>query len=228
MVVGSKVRKSGKTGAFEAGEKAGQELADTAEEELPEDREKTLSSLTFSRMKIDFSGPDKDMVKRIKDMIDGKVLSMFQDAFAVMSDIYDVVREPARDLAGDPELDRFGFIVWQRSVSGAYLEDWSRLTYKQREDFLFRITTSLFEWQQRKADLWAEAMYAKAIFTEHHALAYDSPVSGTIEDRTAYANTKASEHKYFALYCSHLSKRADAVVNSLELLGQRLKDTLAT
>jgi hypothetical protein len=85
----------------------------------------------------------------------------------------------------------------------------------------------MFGWEQRAADAWGEAMFAKAQWEERFAIDYDAPFTGTIEDRTAKGNIGAREERYFAIFLSLYSRKADAVVRSLALLGQRLKDSMA-
>lgn len=224
-------RASGETPASEVAHEQATDprtdLETPAAADLDVERQQMFEALGFSRMKLDWSGDGRAMMDRIKSAVDGAILRHFADAYAVMSDVYDVVREPAvNETTGEIQRDPFGFVIWRRSPTGAYMEDWSRLSIRQREDFLYRITTALFEWEQRAADLWGEAMFAKAIWQENFATAYDKPYSGTIEDRTARGNIESSEDRYFAIFLSLLSRRADSIVRTMGLLGQRIKDTL--
>lgn len=214
--------------AQEQAEDPRSDLETPAAADLPEDRQRIFEALGFSRMKLDWSGDGRAMMDRIKSTVDGAILNHFEDAYRVMSDVYDVVREPAvNTVTGEVQRDHFGYVIWQRSPTGMFQEDWSRLSIRQREDFLYRITTALFEWEQRAADMWGEAMFAKAVWQENFATEYDKPHTGTIEDRTAVGNIKSAEDRYFAIFLSLLSRRADAIVRTMGLLGQRLKDTLA-
>ena len=165
---------------------------------------------------------------RVQGVIEGKVVEVFKDALGLMNEIWDVVREQEINTAtGELLVDPYGFPVWRRDpISGRYFEDWSRLTYKQREDFLFQITTTLFDWEQRRERLWTEAMFGKAMFTERFAIEYDAPMSGTIDDRNAVGNVKAAEDRYFALMLTSVSRRADAIVRTLNNLALRLRDTI--
>lgn len=223
-----RARVSGKTAASEEAEKQAEDMVEPFVESLPEEREQWFRSPGFQRMRTAWNGPDAQQMQRISGIIDDLVFTAFSDAYAVMSDLYDLVRDPEVDPAtGEVRTDSSGFPIWRKTISGAYVEDWTALTVRQKEDFLYRITTSLFLWTQKSVDLWVEAMMAKAIFTENFSMAYDSPMTGTIEDRNAVGNIKAAEDRYFALFTSAVSKRADAVVRSMELLSQRLKDTLS-
>lgn len=222
-------RASGESQSSEEAAKAAEELEQPLSPALPEERERTLQFSGFSRMRTEWQGDEKAMMQRIRAAVSGAVLEHFGDAYAVMNDLYDVVREPqwVGDPAhGIPVTDQWGMVVWARSPTGAYLEDWGRMSHGQKEDFLYRITTAIFEWSQRSADLWGEAMFAKAIWQERFSREYDAPLSGTIDDRNARGNMNSVEEKYFAIFLTLLSRKADAVVRSSELLCQRIKDTL--
>lgn len=231
---------SGKKGIGPDHERAGGKVSDEVAEEqakdldtlfeatLPEERARKWASPTFSRMNTEWGGEHRAMVQRIHATVDGVILQRFADAYRVMNDLYDVVREQDYDEAtGVAKFDQWGHKVWRRSPTGSYYEDWSRLTTRQKEDFLFRITGDIFLWSQEAADLWGEAMFAKGIWQEAFSTAFDAPMSGTVEDRTAVGNIKSAEERYFAIFTSLLSRRADAIVRSLELLGQRIKDSLS-
>lgn len=195
---------------------------------LPEERGEWFNSPGFRRMKTEWSGEDKAQLDRVQGVIDRRIFDLFKPAYALMSDLYDIVREPEADTAtGEIKKDPYGFVIWARDpITGLYIEDWSRLTITQRENFLFRIAGSLYEWELAAVDMWTEAMFAKGIFTERFAIEYDRPMTGTIDDRNAVGNVKAAEERYFALMMTACSRKADAIVRTLTNLQLRLKDTL--
>jgi hypothetical protein len=201
----------------------------TAEVDPHEDRTREMKTPGFSRMRTDWHGADAAQVQSLKGIVDGRILNLFPDAFVIMSEVYDLVREPEVDqTTGEFLLDKHGFKIWKRHPSGAFVEDFTVLTQRQKEDLLFRITTRLFEWQQTRADLWGEAMFAKAQWEEAMAIGFDEPPGKlTVDDRTQKGRLASRDERYFAIFLSLISRRADAVVNSMELLGQRLKDALS-
>lgn len=227
----SKSRASGKTGATEEGEKSADELTSPPEDEvLPEEREEWFRAPGFQRMKTAWEGEDARQMQRVQGAIERRVFETFPEAYALMSDLYDIVRTPEADpTTGEIKKDPYGFVVWQRHpVTGVYLEDWTLLTIRQREDFLFRLVTSLFEWEQRAANLWTEAMFAKGMFVERFSIQYDAPMHGTIDDRNARGNKEAAEERYFALMNAAVSRRADALIRTMTRLEQRIKDVMTT
>lgn len=223
----TETRASGLTAAEEVTREVSEEADETVDPDvLPEERKRTFRTPGFSRMQLDWRGDDRDVVMRARDAVEGRVQEQFVDAFQVMYQVYDAVRTPEVDVNGEKKVDRWGLTVWKRTASGDYEEDWSRLTRQERENLLFTITTRLWDWEQRSADAWGEAMMAKAKWEERYAIEYDAPSAGTMDDRKARGNMNATDERYFAIFVTWYSKRAEAIVGSMERMGQRLKDSL--
>lgn len=221
------VRASGETTAEEITKEESEKLEEPINPELPEEREKQFRVPGFQRLRINWRNDEWAIVQRAKDAVDGRITNNFLDAYQVMHEVYEVVRTPAVDTeTGEIQTDQFGFTIWQRTSSGSYEEDWTRLTRKEKENILFTITTRLFDWQQRAADAWGEAMFAKAIWEERFAIDFEAPMAGTVEDRRARGNKEAADEKYFAIFVTLYSRKADAIVRTMELLAQRIKDSL--
>jgi hypothetical protein len=184
----------------------------------PED-DHTLAP-AFRRMRTDWNSPDLDVIHQVRGAVNGVIMSKFYDLYDLHNLIFSVVREP------DPgQLDEWGLPAWKMK-DGLYVEDWTKVTNREREEWLYRITTSMVRWETISADLWGEAIFARAQFEEAFSTGYEEIANprATIEDRTARARLRAAEHRYFAVYKSYLSKRAEALVKSAERLGQRIKD----
>lgn len=202
---------------------------ETTEVEVHEDRTRENKTPGFSRMRTEWHGEDAAQISGLRHIVEGRILQLFPGAFMLMNDLYDLVREPVRDKdTGFPMTDAHGFVIWARSDSGAFIEDYSRLGIREKEDFLFRITTNIFEWRQTATDLWGDAMFAKAQWEEAMSTGFIAPTGRlTVDDRTHRGRAHSVDERYFAIFQSLLSRRADAVVDSLSLLGQRLKDSLS-
>lgn len=194
--------------------------------ELPEERARTFRTPGFARMRITWAPQDRAIISQALAAVEGRILNSFGDAYQVMHELFEIVRTPETNPDGSVKRDQWGFTVWARTPSGGWEEDFTRLTTKQRENFLFQITTRIFDWEQRAADVWGEAMFAKAAWEERFSIGFDAPMSGTVDDRRAAGNLDAREERYFAIFASLYSRRADAIVRSMNLLGQRLKDSL--
>jgi hypothetical protein len=207
---------------------ASEEAEQSAEVRVHEDHTRETKTPGFSRMRTEWHGEDAVQVASLRHIVEGRILHLFPDAFVLMNDLYEQVREPVRDPdTGFPLTDAHGFSVWARTESGAFIEDYSRLGIREREDFLFRITTNIFEWKQTQADLWGDAMFAKAQWEEAMSAGFVAPTGRmTVDDRTHRGRVNSTDERYFAIFQALLSRRADAVVDSLTLLGQRLKDSM--
>lgn len=223
-----KTRASGQTAAAEEAKEATDDLDQPMEHDLPEDRPRSRHRTpVFARMRTEWNREDHLVVQRAQVAVDERIQRAFAGAFEVMNEVYDIVREPEVDDGGEVIRDRWGWPVWARNDYGGFVEDFTRLTVKQKEHLLFKITTRIFEWEQAAADAWGEAMLAKAAFEEQFAIGFDKSSKGTVDDRKAQGNLEAREERYFAIFVSTYSRKADAIVRSLTLLGQRLRDTLA-
>ena len=88
------------------------------------------------------------------------------------------------------------------------------------------LTINLVFWEQRAADAWGESMFAKASWEERQAIGYDAPTRGTVDDRHAKGTIDSREERYFAILQAYRSRKADAMVRSMERLAQRLKDSM--
>jgi hypothetical protein len=210
-------------------ERESEEADKPAEVDPHVDRTKEMRTPGFSRMRTEWDGPDAHLVGVIRQMADDRVFTDYVDAYEIINDIYEVVRQQVADENGEIIKDSHGYPVWERTESGRYIEDYSRLGRKEREEFLFQIVTRLFDWEQRAADAWAEAMFSKAQWEERFAIAFSDKALGgrqTDESMTQRGRLGSREERYFAIFESYYSRKCEALVKSMERLSQRLKDSL--
>ena len=209
-----------------------EEADKTTEIDLHDDRTREFSHLSQSRMaRTSWRPEDKEAMSGIHAVIDRLLLEHYSDAYQVMNELYEIVREPQVLEGGVIAEDQYGFTVWARTESGAFVEDYSKLGYAEVKDLLFKITTRLFAWEQSAAQLHGDAMYAKALWEASYAEGYNnSRLSGgkTVEDRMQAAREASMDDRFFGLFQANLSRRADALVRSMTLLSQRLKDVLSS
>jgi hypothetical protein len=212
----------------EAGQQAGTAQEEPAQPDIPPDRTRMFRTTSFSRMRLSWSPADQLVMIEVRRQAEEIIRSEFSEAFELMNEVWAIVRTPeGLDSDGLPLRDGYGHIEWRRSVTGRPLEDWTRLVQSQRERFLYQALSVIFELKQRCADLWGESLFAKAAWEEAFAHGFDAPEGRlTVEDRTSRGRLASMEERYFAIFRSWLSRRADAVVGTVELLCQRLKDTL--
>jgi hypothetical protein len=201
---------------------------ETMEVDTHPDRTREFRTPGFSRMRLNWSGDDGAVINGVVETVDRQLMKMFPVAYEVRLELFDVVREAVVDLTtGEVALDHLKLPVWKTTSSGTYVEDWGRLTDRLRENSLHKITVYLVEWEEIQANLWGEAMFAKAAWEERFAAGFlKAPgAKPTVDASTNYGRAASMEERYFAIYRTLLSRRADALVRSMERLGQRLKDT---
>lgn len=195
-----------------------------------EDRTQEFTHLGLSRMRYEWRQEDAEEMVGIHSVIDRLMLENFGAAYQIMNELYEIVREPQVLDGGEIATDIHGFTIWARTESGSYIEDYSNLGSREVKDFLFKITTQLFNWEQAAAAIHGDAMFAKAMWERRFSLGYmDSRVNGsrTVEDRTQAARVASFDDRLFGLFQANLSRRADALVRSMTLLSQRMKDVLS-
>lgn len=208
------------------------EIAAEADEplavDIDPDRTRETTRTGFSRMRTDWRAGDAEEVTGIVAQADGVIHRTFPGVYLLMNELWAMVRVPVADRdTGEVELDMYGWPVWEKLPSGAYAEDYSRLTSTEKDDFLLRITTLLVEWGQQSENLWLEAMLAKARWEEAMASGFTTPTGRmTVEERTQRGRSTASEDRYNAVFRASVSRKAERLVRDLERLGQRLKDSL--
>lgn len=217
---------TGDTAGDEATRDEARQFVEPAVVQLPEERARKFRTTGFSRMRTDWQGDDKVTVNRVQLKVESTFQDLFGEAHVLLYEVYATVREVVLDNNDEPQLGQDGLPLWRRNSTGSFVEDWTKLTGRERERFLFLITTQLFGWEQTAADIWGEAMFAKALWEDSFSIGYESlpGTKPTIDDRTARARLESRDDKYFALYVSWLSRKADALVRTMTLLSQRLKD----
>lgn len=226
MVDRNQERANGRTAGEEIAREAMKDFDKTTEVELPDDRQRRFRTAGFSRMPTTWEGADAATMHSVHAQVSKLIDESFEDAFLLMYEIYEIVREVETDDQGNAVVDEHDLPVWKRTVTGRPVENWDRLTMKQRERFIFQIGTRLMDWKQRATEMWAEAMFSKAKWEDEFSIGYEEleGTKPTIGDREARGRLVSREARYFAIYASYLSRKADAVVSVMEQLSQRLKD----
>lgn len=212
-------------------DKHGPDYAGPAEEPMAVDiapdrrRDFTGRTANLSRMTLSWSPADQIVMMEVRRNAEKVLRSQFAAAYEIMQSVWSRVRTPEVSDGGDILRDEWGDIRWVRSVTGRPLEDWSRFGHGDREEFLYRTISVLHELEQAAADMWGEAMFAKAAWEERFSAEFTRPEGRkTVEDRENIARQGSMEERYFGIFQSWLSRRAEALVRNITLLNQRLKD----
>ena len=224
-------RASGETPANEEARDAHDDLDQPIEVEIDVE-DPRLRVPAFSRMRVNWNSDDFMVVMQARRSLDTVMSQRFPDAYMLLAEIQDLVRIPLLDDGGTPR-EEDGTPLWERDQYGMIVEDFSRMTRSQIQDFIGRITTRLVAWEQISQDIWMEAMMAKGQFEERFARTYeDAPRRGsrnpTVDDCKAHANAEAADERYFAIYATTLSRRAESLVKSMDRLVMRLHNILVS
>lgn len=196
--------------------------------DIDPDRTRETATTGFARMRTDWRPGDSAEILGIVQQAQGIIHRTFPDVYLIMNELWELVRNPVVNVSsGEIKTDVFGWPEWEKLPSGAYREDYTRLTAREKEDFLLRITTGLLEWEQKASTSWLEAMLAKGRWEEAMATGFIAPTGrATVEERTQRGRAHAAEDRYHAIFRAAVSRSAEQLVRSMERLGQRLKDSL--
>lgn len=188
----------------------------------------------FSRMRSTWGTEDARKIVELEALSDRIIRNRFAVAFGVMASIHAHVRSQKFNKAtGEYLTYEDGTPQWEKDEFGVPVEDWGMLADKDRLRLLGTIHSHMFEWEIVKANMWAEAMYAKGEWEEIFSRGYTSlpghVVSGkpTIEDRTNHAQKNAAQERYFALFESALSRKADGIVGAIKGMQRFLENAWA-
>jgi hypothetical protein len=220
-------RASGKTAAEETARDLGAELDKPIEPELPDERKRKFATAGQSRMRVDWRPEQRSELNQMHLVVQRRLTDNFADAFALLVELWSLVREPVR-VDGEVLRDKMtGMPEWRRTPSGGYIEDWGKLNVRERERFLYQLTTRLAIWEQRATEAWYESMYAKVTWEMSFSDGFErleGTMKDTVEARTARGKLVAREDHFFAILSTYYSRKAEALVRSMERIAQRLKD----
>lgn len=203
--------------------KVSSEIDVVDEKVLPEERKTSWKRTGFSRMKLEWSPDEVIAITRVHREIRKLYTKIFSDLVELEVDLLLRVRMPELD-EGEIRRDEYGYPVWKTTTTGAYIEDWQRMTSQEREGFLHRIYISLFDWERRRSMAHTEAMFAKAGWEEAFGEGYTNSEGRTERDREERGKLASMTERYFAIYKSEFFEYVRGQVAAVEKLGQRLKD----
>jgi hypothetical protein len=205
---------------------------DPLEADPAPDRTRQFSHASFSRMRTGWVGDDRDKVLELEALATDMMKKRFAVAFAVIERIRRTVRTQAHDpVTGEFLTYPDGTPRWEKDELGVPVEDWALMPDRERLNLLGTIMTHLFEWELEAANLWADAMYAKGIWEEAFAQGFTAippgVVSGkpTVDDRTQWGHKNAAKERYFALFQSSLSRKAEGILRVMRSLQYFLEKT---
>lgn len=200
--------------------------------DVPPDRTRQFTHVNFSRMRTSWAGEDQVRLAEVKAVADDIIADEFKAAFAIIDRMHRHVRTPKVD-PGTGEILSYpdGSPQWETDEYGVPEEDWGLLEDRERSNLLLAINSFLFEWELKAVDKWAEAMYAKVMWEEKFAgqftvlPGFTGAGRPTIDDRTQWGHLHSAGERYFSVFQSVLSRKADALVRSMVRLSRVLENT---
>lgn len=213
-------RSSGRT----AGEESAKEVAEEQDAPLEEskgldiDRKRQFRTPGFARIRTDWTPEESSVFAMARSWADKKLASEFADAYRVLAKVQAMVRTVSNR-------DDDGNIEWVTDEWGVPVEDWTRMTYRERDDLLYQLVIKLFAWEQRSQDAWHDAMLSRGVWEEMYAIKYDEPASKTMGEREAVGRIGAIDERYKAIMLTAYSRKAEALVRSMERIYRTLLQT---
>lgn len=200
-----------------------------ADPDIGPDRERYFRT-NFSRMKLDWSPDEKAQMQRLLGFADGALREKFPEIYDLLDDeLYPAVREPQlHPDTQQPLRDLAGNVMWKRDEHNRIIERYDRLGDAEARQILYKIGTQLIAWRQRRDMLHGEAMFAKGLWEEVFSNGYISARGGrlTVDDKTQAGRLASMDERYFSIFKSMISRRADSLVYSMERIEEMLMKTL--
>lgn len=185
----------------------------------------------FGRIRVDWRGPEAQVIRKVEHGVAKVLWEEFWSLYVIQDEFQALVRDPLMrpDDPTKPLLDEDGQQAWARDpVTGLPVEDWTRLTDYWRYHYQHQVMNALFGWEQSAEKLRGRSLFAKAKWEELFASGYESlptisATRPTVDDREHRAKLVAAEERYFAVFVSTTSRRADALVKSMIRLHTTLE-----
>jgi hypothetical protein len=202
--------------------------------ETAPDRARTFKGTGLARIRRDWPQAERQALAELEALAAGMIRDRFAVAFAVLERVNRHVQVPLSDPeTGEVRCYEDGSPMWEKDELGVPVQDWGRLSDRDRRNLLGVMFTRMYEWELAAASIWADSMFAKAEWEERFSRGFrvmpghEAAGRPTIEDRTQYGVSYAIEERYFAVFRASLSKRADAVVWSMKGM-QRFLEGIGT
>jgi hypothetical protein len=199
------------------------------EPDISVDRTREVTRSSFSRMRVVWKREELAQLQFVSSTADAMLRSQFAYLYWFLdNELYPAVREPETDSDGVVLRDLNNNIRWRRDENDRIIERWDRMGDETRRQLLYSINTHLIAWRQQAATSWGSAMFAKGMWEEVFANGYTGARGPklTIDDKTQAARLVSAEERYFAVFLTMVSKRADALVKSMERMEDMLLKSL--
>jgi hypothetical protein len=174
-------------------------------------------------LKFQWTESEQKTIDTIKRAVDQIVMREHREAFASVHRMLEKVRQQQADSDGAPLADETGKPIWVKNLDGSVQEDYSRLDAVDMDGAIMKFATYAFFAGQASIDAYAEAVFAKYAADDTYQDVYASIMSGTVPDKTATAERKAREERYFAFLKAYTHKRVKELIDRMDSLRRTLE-----
>ena len=212
------------------------EFADRVEEALRDETnssldrpaldETALTSQTtfFSKIKFNWKPEDRSIMERIESSASSVFIELFSDVVTVIDDFYAAMRVPETTPNGMTVIGPDRRPVWKRDEDGRFIERLDQLTGQDIDQAILELERLLLTVTPRVNRLMLDAVAAHHIQKDAFDEAWFSVVEGTQGDRTARANQRSREDRWFAFFKYYVYSDAQAFHGEVNAFLKRLEN----
>lgn len=183
----------------------------------------SLYKQLYQKIRYEWRPEDENSIAQLRAAANAVIMDTFRDVSRILDNFYESFRVAKKNSMDLPILDSNGRWVWEKDELGNYKEDFSQLNGQDIEKALFDLQREKIEFAQTISELFLEAVFAHYSFKDEFSEHYESLLEGTVGDRTAIANRKSRESKYFAFFRYYLWQRASAFEKEISELMRLLE-----
>jgi hypothetical protein len=204
--------------------KSGTEEVQLSEPVLPEvDTPVQQATLLPTALKFTWTDAEAETIQTIKRAVDQIVMREHKEAFFAVHHLLAKVRQQQVGNDGALLFDEGGKPMWMRNLDGSVLEDYSRLDAIDIDGAIMKFASYAFFAGQSSIDNYMEAVFAKYAADDAYQDMYSSIMTGTVPDKTATAERKSREERYFAFFKAYSHKRIKELIDRMDALRRALE-----
>ena len=212
------------------------EFADRVEDALRDETSTALnqpglvgSALTgqttfFDKIKFNWKPEDAAIMERIEASAATVFADLFSDVVTVIDDFYAAMRVPETTPNGIAVVGPDRRPVWKRDEDGRLIERLDQLTGQDIDQAILELERLLLTVTPRVNRLMLDAVAAHHIQKDAFDSAWFSVVEGTQGDRTARANQRSQQDRWFAFFKYYVYSDAQAFHGEVNAFLKRLEN----
>ena len=188
--------------------------------------ESALASQTtfFSKIKFNWRPEDRSIMERIESTASSVFADLFSDVVTVIDNFYAAMRVPETTPNGTVVIGPDRRVVWKRDEDGRFIERLDQLTGQDIDLAILELERLLLTITPRVNRLMLDAVAAHHIQKDAFDSAWFSVVEGTQGDRTARANQRSQQDRWFAFFKYYVYSDAQAFLGEVNAFLKRLEN----